>query len=338
MNASNDIYEYYVDACSPRVNPTEIFDGKVYTSDGEEIALFKKYPFAGAWGRSSSLTARLDDCHALPVKVNVIYLSIVERKIYSVQICLNELEVKKVFDELNNASANTVLRFMIGMSGSGISAVWVLSDKKSVLLASPKGEEISFSRVRHFLPENVTIAEYCSQYDFGGNVKEAEYESWMKQYLFRYMVMFGIYDGAWTDIPENMQMPELCSLHDDSYDGTFDKSDDGALKIYHISGKPKRLEISWRDGTNEYASYFFFSEKAVTTLFERFYGAHPDTKTDFIIRIDIKNRKFELGLFRSGLSEPVIVPESAYEFIVFRNDFEDLRSDNYNQPQGAWIW
>ena len=73
-------------------------------------------------------------------------------------------------------------------------------------------------------------------------------------------------------------------------------------------------------------------------LFRRFYGAHPETKADFIIRIDPENKKYELALYRQGLKEPVVIPESAYQMIVFKNKFEDYRSANYNQPRGAWIW
>lgn len=74
------------------------------------------------------------------------------------------------------------------------------------------------------------------------------------------------------------------------------------------------------------------------SIFHHFYGAHPETKTDFIIRIDAENKKYELALYRQGLKEPVVIPESAYQLIVFKNKFEDYRSENYDQPRGAWIW
>lgn len=81
-----------------------------------------------------------------------------------------------------------------------------------------------------------------------------------------------------------------------------------------------------------------FRNGEILEIFNRFYGAHPETKTDFIIRIDAENKKYELALYRQGLKEPVVIPESAYQLIVFKNKFEDYRSENYNQPRGAWIW
>lgn len=83
---------------------------------------------------------------------------------------------------------------------------------------------------------------------------------------------------------------------------------------------------------------FFLDFESSVIILEKFYGAHPETKADFIIKIDAENKKYELALYRQGLKEPVVIPESAYQLIVFKNKFEDYRSENYNQPRGAWIW
>lgn len=91
-------------------------------------------------------------------------------------------------------------------------------------------------------------------------------------------------------------------------------------------------------GSDSILLHIYFNEDVVFDVIKKTYGAHSDTKTDFIIRIDTKNKKYELALFRQGLKEPVVIPESAYQLIVFKNKFEDYRSENYKQPRGAWIW
>lgn len=99
------------------------------------------------------------------------------------------------------------------------------------------------------------------------------------------------------------------------------------------------IKIKWNDNNNnDYYAFYWMCVYNITEIFERFYGAHPDTKTDFIIRIDAENKKYELALYRQGLKEPQIIPEDAYQLLVFKNKFEDYRSDNYNQERGAWIW
>ena len=82
----------------------------------------------------------------------------------------------------------------------------------------------------------------------------------------------------------------------------------------------------------------FYTDKEICKVFDRFYGAHPETKTEFMIRIDVEQNKYELALYRYGLKEPQVINESAYQLIVFKNKFEHFRSENYDQPRGAWIW
>ena len=87
-----------------------------------------------------------------------------------------------------------------------------------------------------------------------------------------------------------------------------------------------------KDAKNHYTYDWAYTKNNVNSLVSK------DTKTDFIIRIDSEKRKYELALFRQGLKEPQIIPEDAYQLLVFKNKFEDYRSDNYNQERGAWIW
>lgn len=112
------------------------------------------------------------------------------------------------------------------------------------------------------------------------------------------------------------------------------KIDLSSLRICLPRPIPKRLSLH----NHAFSIYYWFEFESLKSVFERFYGAHPDTKAEFIIRIDVLTNRYELSLFRQGLKEPVVIPESAYQLIVFKNKFEDYRSENYNQPRGAWIW
>ena len=57
-----------------------------------------------------------------------------------------------------------------------------------------------------------------------------------------------------------------------------------------------------------------------------------------LVSVNAENKKYELALYRYGLKEPQVIPEDVYQLLVFKNKFEDYRSDNYNQERGAWIW
>lgn len=169
------------------------------------------------------------------------------------------------------------------------------------------------------------------------------YENYMKQYIYRYQVFFEHWDKnekMWIkySVGKNEVVPVLKYIEESLYDGTLDKLHDEGLMKYHIAGKPKMLALKWNILKSDYSAYFWFTNEDISDIFNKFYGLHPDTNTDFIIHIDPIQKKYQLSLYRFGLKAPVIIPESAYQLIVFKSGFENYRSENYNQPTGAWIW
>lgn len=159
-------------------------------------------------------------------------------------------------------------------------------------------------------------------------------------YLYKYLLIIDRIE-IYTNLNDNVYNCNhklvKAYLRDTQYEDVFNEYDEELYK-YCKKEVPQRLSIKWMYDKKEYNCYIWFEEKLITSILERFYGTHPDTKTDFIIRIDAENKKYELALFRQGLKEPQIIPEDAYQLLVFKNKFEDYRSDNYNQERGAWIW
>lgn len=151
----------------------------------------------------------------------------------------------------------------------------------------------------------------------------------LKQFNYRYVLDIGRYanhNAGFSDIEEKL------------FDGSHDKLHNGSLLNYHNTGIPEKLKVTLDDNVSNWSLFLWFDKSEIFKFFQKFYGAHPETKTDFIIRIDAENKKYVLALYRQRLKEPVVIPESAYQLIVFKNKFEDYRSENYNQPRGAWIW
>ena len=165
----------------------------------------------------------------------------------------------------------------------------------------------------------------------------------MKQFTYRYLILFEHWDAdeeKWHKIQSEKEdkMPDFDYIEEALFDGTHDKLRNGDLMNYHKAGKPKKLAVKWHVRKSEYTAYFWVEDDDIQTIFDRFYGAHPETKTDFMIRIDSEKNKYELALYRYGLKEPQVISEYAYQLLVFKNKFEYYRTKNYNQPKGAWIW
>lgn len=241
---------------------------------------------------------------------------------------------------------SSLFTLIIGLGNLGEMALWLYNDNKNILLLYTHGVNISdkvtddmISKV-HFIDMHgnhiKSLEELCKNdlllFNDSEHLKPINVnyiENRMKRYSYRYDIKI-------------KQTYEKIIVNDFLFDGTFDKTSTSELCSYHEAGKVRRLLISWSirntEHVDELTAYFWFSEEEITKIFDRFYGAHPETKTDFIVRIDAENKKYKLALFRQGLKEPQIIPEDAYQLLVFKNKFEDYRSENYNQPRGAWIW
>lgn len=234
-------------------------------------------------------------------------------------------------------SSYTQLSLTLAIAPNGLVVLWISDNYKAKILDIKRCTPIDDEDVDIDWKFKVSMLEYVTKWRevrpcddiFGTGLHDL-----MKTYTYRYLILSRDKDSYSQDIKEDLSycISDLC------FNGTYDKQNDGYLFQYHEAGKPKNLSVSWQNGKNEYAAYFWIEEKQITEIFNRFYGAHPDTKTDFIIHIDAKSKKYELGLYRQGLKEPVVIPECAYQLIVFKNKYEDYRSENYNQPRGAWIW
>lgn len=277
--------------------------------------------------------------------IHLLWLSIIDKNIYSFILPLEEYAV------------NDNDKLLIGCSNNGNVCIWKYNKCSSVIIHYTKVKFIEdnlASQIR--TNETITFADnerysledMCKVFNIELskeiNLTRRDYvffDDWMKQFTYRYQVVFEHWnEGKWIkydDEKENVIL-KFEHIEESLFDGTHNKLHDGGLMKYHQAGKPKKLRVEWHIGKSEYSAYFWFEDERIREVFDRFYGAHPDTMTDFIIRIDAEKRKYELALYRYGLKEPQVIPEDVYQLLVFKNKFEDYRSENYNQERGAWIW
>ena len=262
--------------------------------------------------------------------------------------------MEKLWQQTEEESGEVLFgHIVVGMAPYGGVAVWTHGEKKSVMAAWLQAEETEVE-MKDFMPMNptVTLDENCDFYinndqrvkenlELNGLPPRNLYDNYMKQFNYRYMPLFEKWnedETKWQKYEKEEIIPEFDHIDEALYDGTHDKLHDGGLLKYHEAGKPKRLAVKWHVKKSEYTAYFWMEDEEIRAAFDRFYGAHPETKSDLIIRIDHEKNKYELSLYRYGMKMPLIISEKAYQLIVFKNGFEHFRSDNYNQPTGAWVW
>ena len=348
-------YNIKISGSAPSLYPTNIYFGLLWYNDDEALEIPVRYPFKGDWGEILSNMILLREEYPMPSTLNMIYLSFVEQKFYGIETDLPKGRLEELWEITDEKTKESLFsHIVVGMAPYGGIAVWVRGFNKSILIDWLKGIEIEVE-MADFHPVNpdITLQDYCDFYinndsivkenlDTNGLPPRNLFDKYMQQFTYRYQPLFEKWDDGeeveWQKYKEDELSPEFEYIEESLYDGTHDKLHDGGLMKYHQAGKPKKLRVEWHIGKSEYSAYFWFEDERIREVFDRFYGAHPDTKTDFIIRIDAAKRKYELALYRCGLKEPQVIPEDVYQLLVFKNKFEDYRSDNYNQEHGAWIW
>lgn len=334
---------------APILYPVEPLFGLLHCEGDNMLEIPIQYPIQGEWGASTSNVYEEPSDINSPQCIDLVYLSIVENKFYSIESELTSSQSNTILELICESSEQGYLPcIVIGMAPYGLVAIWVETYKKSHLISvfSAKETTVLMNLFRPSSP-NITLKEICNRYlenhlDVKENISRNVFPShkkfveYMQQYAYRYLFLYSTGNDEKNSKKE--QKPELEYIEEILFDGTYDKLHDGGLMNYHQAGKPKKLAVKWHIKKSEYTAYFWFEDEEIRATFNRFYGAHPETKTDFMIRIDSEKNKYELALYRYGLKEPQVISESAYQLLVFKNKFEYYRSGNYNQPKGAWIW
>lgn len=324
---------------APINQPVEIIFSLLHCKCDIVYEVPKCVPLENGWGKISitSLTER--EAYPIPSSIDFMWLALNEEKVYSIEDEIDTELINKEIEKLRKS--DEVVYIIVGYAPYGFVCLWLHNRYKTIIIYKGYAKVVLEKSDRYpFLTPYHSIAEYCAcQLKRGRRHLPSRnlFDNYMKRYIYRYIISF-----------DKMEMDNRTKddegififnyIEESLYDGTYDKLHDGGLLKYHLAGKPKKLAIKWHIGKSEYSAFFWFEEEPIREVFDKFYGAHPDTKTDFIIRIDAENRKYELALYRYGLKEPQIIPENVYQLLVFKNKFENYRSDNYNQERGAWIW
>lgn len=286
------------------------------------------------WGQpisENSFVLINDDCF----EIDISWISMFEKKVYRYNCCIGQ-------DDLKDISS-----LLIGCTLLGKICIWNYEKSMSQVLLYDKGycmnNEFSklFQKEEYLIEfsenDRFTIDELCyiyqkELYDEYGieTLDSVNIDELMSQYSYRYFPILNLKNE--NESIEFKYIEELLN------DGTFDRRHDQRLLKEHMGAIPQKLVLKWDVSINEYIVFLYFEYDFLSLFFEKFYGIHKNTKTDFIIRINPDDNIYGLSLFRQGLSEPLDIPEEAYQLIVFKNNFEVYRSDNYNQERGAWIW
>lgn len=347
-------YIIKISGIAPTFYPTDTFFGLFYYEAEEALEIPKKYPYQGEWGQPISTHLLNREEYPVPGLLDLVWLSIVERRFYSIVQRLPVERMAELFGQIDEETKEPVFEhIVVGMAPYGGVAVWTHGFKKSVMVDWMHAEETHVD-MKDFMPMNpdVTLDENCDFYinndprvkenlDKNGLPPRNLFDRYMQQFNYRYVVEFGHWDEEkkeWKDYEGEEVRLEFEYIEEALYDGTHDKLHDGGLMQYHQAGKPKKLALQYHVKKSEYSVYLWFEDLKIRAAFENFYREYPEAQMDFLFRIDPEKNIYQILFTCKEAEQPVPLHEEAYQMIVFKSKFERYRTKNYNQPRGAWIW
>lgn len=350
-------YDIHVSGSAPELWPAETFFALLWTDDDDALEVPKRFPYAGKWGEIISTQLLLRDAWPMPRRLDMVWLSIVERQFYSLEADLPTEQMEQLWQECDPDSGEPLFsHIVVGMAPYGKVAVWLRGFKKAVLASWLQGEPTEVDMAT-FMPTNptATLDENCDFYinndervhenlQLHGLPPQGLFNRMMTQYCYRLVPVFEHWlpdsEPQWQQYgtDEEADVPVLDFIHVSCYDGTMHKVHDDALLRHHMAGRPERISMAWHTGKSDWCAHLWLDEELTAPLFSQFYGTHRDTHADLLLHFDPQQHHYELALLRYGMKQPQSIAQSCYQMIVFKNDFETYRSPNYSQGAGAWLW
>lgn len=156
------LYKIRLCGVAPKQYPTETFFALLYNGTEQPLELPKEMPFSGEWGNNDSVWETNAETSPLPFAIDMVWLSLTERKFYTLETQLPIEKMKPLFSQKNKIPYDNII---IGMAPYGRVALWGGCIGKSTLLLWVKGQLTSVD-IPDFLPENphVKLEEYCDFY------------------------------------------------------------------------------------------------------------------------------------------------------------------------------
>ena len=326
----------------------KILKGELHTEDdsvqsdndeGQVLPLIESTCEDG-WGRVKSHDFFSEVEFPLPKRLKLRYISKMESRCYDIDTLIDDKLAEELWKKQCEAfPEDPFCDVVVGTAPFGVISIWLQGKTRSVLLQRFLAEEAKLNEM-----EQAVYGWMCEPSGYE-SITRKELDEKIRQYNIRYVALEECWDEdtfSWVEFDrEDLYYDNLdvVSIEDICSDGTFNFSEgDDEQFNYHKAGIPKRITVRWQEDDSECFAHFWFSNFLVSKIYNEFFEANPDVRTDFIIRLDAKNEMYQLALKREGESEVSIIPNYTYQLIVFCDDTELFRSSNYRLEPGQWSW
>lgn len=311
------------------------------------------YSHEGEWCDIPTISIHNGTTLPIPNWIEAEWLSAVECENYILECEIDEAKAQLIWNEAKE-SGWSIKYLQIGLVPYGGVAIWLCGFKKAVLLHWLRAEKIEIGIVDDQPFPTSAFSPVCDEIlkqkqealqhlKVHGLPSPDLFDNWMHQYTFRYCIAFHQWKGnewipKFIDEESDEMEPEMEYVADYCFDGTYDKTHSNNLFLFHESGMPKRLSLCWHEANNTMKAFFWFVYVQMAKVFQEFFLQNA-IKGDLQILIDSRAKKYSMRLCdKEDNIHFVTIPEEAYQTIVFCDNFEYYKSENFAQEDGAWNW
>jgi hypothetical protein len=316
----------------------KVIKGRLYYPGCDEEGLYVVASKTGDWGEVKAFVELKPDLWPLPNRMEMRYQTICDGQIYNIDTPLDDKRAEDLWEQqVTEFPLYPFINVLVGTAPHGGIAVWLCSLKKSVLLHWFHAEKAILTDMERSL--------FASKGpDFTFSLTPEVVEEKMRQYRYRYVALEEYFDresmwwNQYEDTDPYYDDLELDAIEDKRTDGTFNYLGGQEQEKYHTAGKPERITVKWRAGSTNYLAHFWIDDDVLTGFFKSFYKPDPDGKADLLIRLDPEKNAYGLALKGDMYDYEYFFPHATYQLMVFKDDTEWFRSDNFDKADDAWRW
>ena len=332
-------YNYIPNLSEHQDSPVQIQKGKFFYPGCDENGLYLIKSKNIGWGVVSRVEMIKEETWPMPNRLNLRYVTMDDGCCYDIDTPLDDTRADELWQaEQKEHPTDPFKYYVVGAGPHGGVAVWLRGNKHSVLLHWLHAEEAK----KNDMEENAY--GWISDMKMPGAMTKKQIEDDMRQFCYRYVALEEYWDEfsrSWKAYPDDdlyYDDLDIDSIEDHRTDGTFDYFGGEEQLAFHTTAKPIRITVKWHAGKTEYFAHFWLYKHLITAYFNMFFDANPDAKANLLLRLDPISKTYQLALNVEGTKQEIVIPWHAYQFIVFRDNYEDCRSKNFSKDENAWNW
>lgn len=346
------LYSWRPSESAPYLYPTTIHVGHFGMPDKSTVYIPSKSVVGNSWGLGQSWHVVGEDYKPLPEAIEIVWLSFTENKFYFVSEWLPKEKLKSLFDEVWINYQGKECRYdalVVGMAPYGMIQIWAAGDARRTEVCCLHGAEVSVP-MSEFRPNAIISQdEYVKKIQKYPRIMEnlknnglpdsLLYENYRKRFDYRIVPQIEM---------ENVDLKSIVITY---FNGEYDNILWERLEENSCSmqARPRKIDVGWNVGEDEYFARILFDEHAILSLFEKAFGSDYPQRDDFniaelyeqlygegklpkgdlIIHIDSEGKPTVVSIKTN--KEELDISTGKIQIVAFKNDKFLWKSSNYNK-------